>query len=80
MPNGIERAAEQRRKWHLRRALLGLDDDESDGGLGEADADEIARRVERIRRWKSRHLEPVAIRVVRDPQLQRLVKGRDREE
>jgi hypothetical protein len=54
----------------LRRALAVSDDDGGDG-LGEADAAEVQRNIERIRLRKARRTVPVPIRVVRDPKLWR---------
>jgi hypothetical protein len=70
MESGPDRAARQRREWMLRRALAVSDDDGGDG-LGEADAAEVQRNIERIRLRKARRTVPVPIRVVRDPKLWR---------
>jgi hypothetical protein len=69
MESGPDRAARQRREWMLRRALAVSNDD--DGGLDEADAAEVERRIELARRRKARRTVPVPIRVVRDPKLWR---------
>jgi hypothetical protein len=75
----LEREAQRRRNRDRRRVLEEMGGP-SGSGLDEADADEIALRTDRIRRWKRDHPRPVPIRIHRDPQLQRLVKGRDRED
>lgn len=75
----LEREAQRRRKRDRRRVLEAMGGP-SGNGLDEADAAEVAARIDRIRRWKRDHPEPVVIRVYSDPQLQRLVKGRDRED
>ena len=50
-----DRVKEQRRRWELRRAALAPEggDDEADDGLGEADAEEVGRRIEAVRREKA---------------------------
>lgn len=67
-----DRVKEQRRRWGLRRSLLGMDDDEADGGLGEGDAEEVARRIEAVRGGKAGRR--VEVTRARDPGFAREVE------